>query len=46
MHATDPHGILKQIFKLFLKRGGKFIQTNVESSKAARSNDVCFPSIA
>ena len=21
MHARDPHGILKQIFKLFLKKG-------------------------
>ena len=31
MHAKDPHGILKQIFKLFLKKGGKFIQTNIKS---------------
>ncbi|MDC0529885.1 FAD-dependent oxidoreductase [Pelagibacteraceae bacterium] len=31
MHARDPHGILKKIFKLFLERGGKFIQTNVEN---------------
>ena len=29
MHARDPHGILKKIFRLFLKKGGKFIQTNV-----------------
>ena len=29
MHARDPHGILKEIFKLFLNRGGKFIQTNI-----------------
>ena len=29
MHARDPHGILKNIFKLFLKKGGKFIQANV-----------------
>ena len=26
-----PHGILKKIFKLFLKKGGKFIQTNIKS---------------
>ena len=31
MHARDPHGILKKIFKLFLERGGKFIQTNVKT---------------
>ena len=31
MHARDPHGILKQIFKLFLQKGGKFIQTNITS---------------
>ena len=31
MHARDPHGILKQIFKLFLDKGGKFIQTNIKS---------------
>ena len=29
MHARDPHGILKNIFKLFLKKGGKFIQANI-----------------
>ena len=31
MHARDPHGILKEIFKLFLKKGGKFVQTNIKS---------------
>ena len=31
MHAKDPHGILKEIFKLFIKKGGKFIQTNIDS---------------
>ena len=31
MHAKDPHGILKEIFKLFLKKGGKFIQENIKS---------------
>ena len=29
MHARDPQGILKQIFKLFIDRGGKFIKENV-----------------
>ena len=29
MHARDPHGILKKIFKLFLDKGGKFIQSNI-----------------
>ena len=29
MHARDPHGILKKIFKLYLDKGGKFIQTNI-----------------
>ena len=33
MHARDPHGILKNIFLLFLKRGGKFIQENIISLK-------------
>ena len=33
MHARDPHGILKEIFKLFLSKGGKFIQTNIKSIK-------------
>ena len=31
MHARDPHGILKKIFKLYLERGGKFIQTNIKN---------------
>ena len=30
MHARDPHGILKEIFKLFFKKGGKFIQENIK----------------
>jgi len=29
MHTRDPHGILKEIFKLFLSKGGKFIQENI-----------------
>ena len=39
MHARDPHGILKKIFKLFLERGGKFIQTNVKSLEQININE-------
>ena len=39
MHARDPHGILKKIFKLFLERGGKFIQSNIESLEQINSNE-------
>ncbi len=39
MHARDPHGILKKIFKLFLERGGKFIQTNVNSLEQININE-------
>ncbi len=38
MHARDPHGILKEIFKLFLKKGGKFIQENIKSCKQKNEN--------
>ena len=39
MHARDPHGILKKIFKLFLKKGGKFIQTNIKSLEQIKINE-------
>ena len=39
MHARDPHGILKQIFKLFLNRGGKFIQTNIKSVEQSKNDE-------
>ena len=39
MHARDPHGILKQIFKLFLNRGGKFIQTNIKSIEQPKTDE-------
>ncbi len=39
MHARDPHGILKEIFKLFLKKGGKFIQTNIQSIEQSSINE-------
>jgi len=38
MHARDPHGILKEILKLFLSRGGKFIQENIISLKQISEN--------
>tara|TARA_B100001093_G_scaffold520196_1_gene613542 strand:+ start:3240 stop:4499 length:1260 start_codon:yes stop_codon:yes gene_type:complete len=38
MHARDPHGILKEIFKLFLKKGGKFIQEDIKSLKQQDKN--------
>ena len=39
MHARDPHGILKNIFKLFLQKGGKFIQTNVTNIEQTSYNE-------
>jgi len=39
MHARDPHGILKKIFKLFLEKGGKFIQANVKSLEQISINE-------
>ena len=44
MHARDPHGILKKIFKLFLNQGGKFIQTNVTSLKQVNKNETVIKS--
>ena len=32
-HARDPYGILKKIFELFLKKGGKYIKEDVKSLK-------------
>ena len=39
MHARDPHGILKNIFKLFLKKGGRFIQSNINSLEQININE-------
>ncbi len=39
MHARDPHGILKQIFKLFLNKGGTFIQTNIKSIEQSKNDE-------
>ena len=44
MHARDPHGILKQIFKLFLKKGGKFIQTEIKSLEQRKTNETAVKS--
>ncbi len=30
-HARDPHGIIKEFFKLFIKKGGKFIKAEVKN---------------
>ena len=37
-HAKDPLGITQELFKLFLKRGGKFIKGNVQSIKQISQN--------
>ena len=44
MHAKDPHGILKEIFKLFIKKGGKFIQENIKSLKQISNNQTVIKS--
>jgi len=44
MHARDPHGILKEIFKLFIKKGGKFIQTNIKSIEQSSFNETILSS--
>ena len=44
MHARDPHGILKKIFKLYLERGGKFIQTNIKNLEQINTNETAIRS--
>ena len=44
MHTRDPHGILKEIFKLFLNKGGKFIQENIKSLKQIDENQTVIKS--
>ncbi len=44
MHAKDPHQILKEIFKLYLKKGGKFIQENIKSIKQNDENQTIIKS--
>ena len=38
-HARDPYGIVKKIFELFIQRGGKFVNENVESVKQSTNNE-------
>ena len=44
MHARDPHGILKEIFKLYIKKGGKFIQTDIKSIEQKTANETIIKS--
>ncbi len=44
MHARDPHGILKEIFKLYLNKGGKFIQENITEIKQTEYNQTTIKS--
>ena len=44
MHAKDPHGILKEIFKLFIKKGGKFVQENIKYLQQINSNQTLIKS--
>ena len=45
MHARDPHGILKEIFKLYLKKGGKFIKEEVNQIKQTGDNETCIHTV-
>jgi D-amino-acid dehydrogenase len=45
MHARDPFGILKKIFDLYLKKGGKFIKEKVENIKQIQENKTVIKSI-
>ena len=38
-HAKDPGEIVKKIFELFLKKGGKFIKENVQTVKQSSINE-------
>jgi len=44
MHARDPHGILKKIFELFLKKGGKFIQEDIKGLEQKNQNQTVIKS--
>ena len=44
MHARNPHEILKEILRLFLKKGGKFIQENITSLKQINQNETIIKS--
>ena len=38
-HAKDPGEIVKKIFELFLKRGGKFVKENVKTVKQSNNDE-------
>ena len=38
-HAKDPGGIVKKIFELFIKRGGKYIKENVQKVEQSTNNE-------
>ncbi len=38
-HAKDPGEIVKKIFELFIKRGGKFIKENVKTVKQSKNDE-------
>ena len=38
-HARDPHGILKKLFELFVKKGGKFQKSEVTDIKQTSHNN-------
>ena len=44
MHAKDPYGILKEIFKLFLNKGGKFIKSNITNIQQTNINQTIIKS--
>ncbi len=44
MHAKDPYGILKKIFELYLKKGGKFLVDNIVSINQISNNETIIKS--
>ena len=38
-HARDPHGILKRLFDLFIKKGGRFQKSEVKDIKQTDDNN-------
>jgi glycine/D-amino acid oxidase-like deaminating enzyme len=45
MHAKDPYGILKKIFELYIKKGGKFIKEDILSLKQTENNKTVIKSL-
>ena len=44
-HAKDPGEIVKKIFELFLKKGGKFIKENVQTVKQSSINETIIKTV-